>query len=117
MLKTKLVTLSLLALGCVMTMGAAQAAMLADFHKDHGVACQSCHAEGIPKDAARMSDAACIQCHGTIDQVAKKTQAKHLDPDPHYNHLVGLGCLECHKGHEKSVNLCNGCHNIDFKVP
>ena len=57
----------------------------------------------------------CVSCHQSLDAVAKRTQK--VDPNPHYNHLVGLDCVECHKGHRQSVNMCAGCHNIHYNVP
>ena len=38
-------------------------------------------------------------------------------PDPHVNHSLGLNCVECHKGHEQSVNMCSRCHLFEYKVP
>ena len=59
--------------------------------------------------------AQCNTCHQSLDAVAKQTSK--LDPNPHYNHLVGLDCAECHRGHQQSVNMCAQCHNIEYKVP
>ena len=59
--------------------------------------------------------AQCNICHQSLDAVAKQTSK--LDPNPHYNHLVGLDCAECHRGHQQSVNMCAQCHNIEYKVP
>ena len=68
-----------------------------------------------PKAGAKVSTAQCNTCHQSLDAVAKQTSK--LDPNPHYNHLVGLDCAECHRGHQQSVNMCAQCHNIEYKVP
>lgn len=102
----------------VFAIGSASASeFLADRHAARGVKCAACHTTSAPKAGAAVDMAKCTACHGSLDQVAKKTKAKGLDPDPHYNHLVGLDCNECHKGHKASVNMCGTCHNLKFKVP
>ena len=68
-----------------------------------------------PKAGAKVNEAQCLKCHGSLDKVAERT--KNVKPNPHYNHLVGLNCLECHRGHQKGVNMCADCHNIKFNVP
>ena len=88
---------------------------LADRHVERGVACEACHGVKTPQAGATVETAQCNSCHKSLDEVAKRT-AK-LDPNPHYNHLVGLNCTECHRGHQKSVNMCASCHNIKFDVP
>lgn len=88
---------------------------LADRHMARGVVCVSCHGTQSPQPGAKVKTENCNACHQSLDAVAKRT-AK-VDPNPHYNHLVGLDCVECHKGHRQSVNMCAGCHNIHYKVP
>ena len=90
---------------------------LAGRHTERGVACASCHGIDAPAAGAAVKQEACLACHVSLDQVAERTKARKLDPDPHYNHLVGLDCLECHRGHRPSVNMCASCHNLDFRVP
>lgn len=82
-----------------------------------GVECSACHAVAAPKAGDAVDSRKCVACHGGLDRVAERTKAKGLDPDPHYNHLVGLECTECHQGHKAGVNLCANCHNLKFKVP
>ena len=88
---------------------------LADRHVERGATCESCHGAKTPKPGATVSTKQCSSCHGSLDEVAKRTAG--LDPNPHYNHLVGLNCTECHRGHQQSVNMCASCHNLKFKVP
>ncbi|MDO5532952.1 cytochrome c3 family protein [Sutterella sp.] len=108
-----LLAFSLAALSPAATAGG----MLADRHGERGIACASCHGNNPPAPGAKVDQKACLACHGSLDKVAERTKAKKLDPDPHYNHLVGLDCLECHRGHQQSVNMCGSCHNLEFKVP
>lgn len=91
--------------------------MLAERHKAMDISCLDCHGVTTPKPASVFNNQGCINCHGSIDEVAEVTKVKNLYPDPHYNHLVELGCTECHQGHQPSVNMCNDCHNIDFNTP
>lgn len=112
---------ALLAAGALMlSLPAAHAAdasgkLLADRHAARGVACASCHGTEAPRPGAKVTTAQCNACHTSLDAVAKRTEK--LDPNPHYNHLVGLDCWECHRGHTKSVNMCGSCHSIRFDVP
>lgn len=95
--------------------GAAQ--FLADRHVERGVKCEQCHGTAAPAKGAKVSTEQCGACHGSLDKVAERTKAKGLQPDPHYNHLVGLQCGECHRGHAQSVYMCENCHNLKAKVP
>lgn len=90
---------------------------LADRHVGRGVACASCHRDKSPAPGAKVPMTACTTCHGSLDQVAERTKKKGVTPDSHYNHLVGLNCLECHQGHKPSQNACSTCHEIQYKVP
>lgn len=98
-----------------MTATATAGGNLADRHAQRGTDCVACHNTKAPKAGAVVKQETCLKCHGSLDQVAQRT--KKLDPNPHYNHLVGLDCLECHRGHQKSVNMCGECHNLKFNVP
>ena len=108
-------TAGALVLLSINTASAADGQFLADRHVARGVACASCHGKETPKAGAKVSTAQCNTCHQSLDVVAKQTSK--LDPNPHYNHLVGLDCAECHRGHQQSVNMCAQCHNIEYKVP
>lgn len=108
-------TAGALVLLSINTASAADGQFLADRHVARGVACASCHGKETPKAGAKVSTAQCNTCHQSLDAVAKQTSK--LDPNPHYNHLVGLDCAECHRGHQQSVNMCTQYHNIEYKVP
>ena len=85
----------------------------ADRHVARGTACETCH---VANDtSAPVRKGACLACHGSYEKLAERT--KKVDPNPHYNHLIDVGCLECHQGHKQSVNMCSSCHNIHYKVP
>ena len=88
----KSLVLAMVLAGFAATSFAAEPAFLADRHVARGVACETCHGVKTPAPGAKV-------------------------PNPHYNHLIGTDCQECHKGHAQSVNLCGSCHNLDWKVP
>ena len=85
---------ALLAAAMTLSMSSAFAAdkMLADRHVERGVACASCHGDKTPAPGAQVATAQCNACHTSLDAVAERT--KKLDPNPHYNHLVGLDCTD-----------------------
>lgn len=113
-MKTSFTVMGIVVLGSL-CMGSAMAnSFLADRHGQRNVDCVACHQEA-PKAGAKVANGQCLQCHKSADEVAKRT-AK-MDPNPHYNHLVGLRCQECHRGHQKSVNMCASCHNLQWQVP
>ncbi len=97
------------------TVGAAD--FLADRHAARGIACTACHGDQAPAPGAKVAMAQCLACHESIDKVAERSKARNVDPNPHYNHLVGLNCLECHRGHQEGAYLCSGCHNLKTRVP
>lgn len=86
---------------------------LADRHAAMGLKCASCHEETPPSKAVPTEK--CLSCHGGYDKLKELTKDK--TPNPHYTHLLDQPCGECHKGHAQSVNMCNSCHQFDFKVP
>ena len=88
---------------------------LADRHVQRGVKCEQCHGTAAPAKGAKVTTEQCSACHGSLDKVAEQT--KDVKPNPHYNHLVGLQCNECHRGHAEGVYMCENCHNFKAKVP
>lgn len=109
-------TLSLGAALCALALSgtaAANANFLADRHAQRGVECAACHVEKNPTKAPESSQ--CLSCHG--DYAKLKERTKDVTPNPHYTHLLDQPCAECHRAHQSSVNMCNGCHQFDYKVP
>lgn len=116
MLNTKQLLSALLAAGVLALSGTAQAAdFLADRHVARGVECKTCHLTATPQPGAKVKSQTCNGCHVSLDKVAERT--KDMTPNPHYNHLIGTDCQECHKGHQQSQNLCANCHALEWKVP
>ncbi len=89
------------------------AAGTADLHKAMNVKCIACHVTGDKSVPVRK--AACLKCHGSYADLAKRTEKLH--PNPHYNHFGDRDCSTCHKGHQASVLTCDQCHKFDLKTP
>jgi RecJ-like exonuclease len=84
-------------------------------HQAKGVGCADCHGKGKP---AAVPAEKCLSCHGTYDELVKKTA--HLRPvNPHASPHWGadIECRVCHRQHEPTVNWCAHCHTTDEKVP
>ena len=83
------------------------------------VDCAACHAVKTPAEGAEVDTQKCLACHVSLNAVSEKIHARDnaQSPDPHVNHSLGLNCVECHKGHEQSVNMCSRCHLFEYKVP
>jgi fumarate reductase flavoprotein subunit len=86
---------------------------LADKHKNLGVECSGCHRESPPKQMPGSD--VCMGCHGDAAKISEKTSK--LDTNPHDTHMGEMDCHQCHKGHQRSVSVCNQCHTFDMKVP
>ncbi len=102
--------------------GMVSAAGLAEHHmKQAGVNCQSCHSTPSKpikvKDNEALENEACINCHGSLQELAE--QAK--EPlSPHNSHLIDLSCTSCHAGHKEPVMVCQTCHDSfksSFRMP
>lgn len=77
--------------------------------------CNSCH-QGSPK--ANTTDAACVDCHGTvetieIDESILAVPEAHPHKSLHYNQ--GASCLACHSEHQKKAPICADCHRTWFQ--
>ncbi|WP_443743329.1 cytochrome c3 family protein [Sutterella sp.] len=82
--------------------------------------CAVCHtAENAVAGNAFVvpSDKACMSCHGSYKDLAKKT-ANLGEPNPHASHHYGEGisCTACHKEHQPSKVYCNECHNFKYQI-
>lgn len=89
---------------------------LADRHlSEHGSSCADCHSTDAPSSAPETEK--CLDCHGSYEDLAALTANPEEDINPHASHYGPLPCNNCHKSHEKSVLLCDQCHNFAIKVP
>ncbi len=90
---------------------------LADAHAT-GQGCDSCHADenGPSDDNLTFENKQCIDCHGTLEDVAQEEREGIVSP--HQSHLIGaIACTSCHKGHQPSVAYCDACHSFDYQMP
>ena len=93
---------------------------VAEYNKAaRSVDCAACHEVKAPAEGAEVDTQKCLACHVSLKAVSEKIHARGnaQSPDPHVNHSLGLNCVECHKGHEQSVNMCSRCHLFEYKVP
>lgn len=90
-----------------------KASYLAGAHISDGLAesCDSCHTNSVIDDSELDINAGCIDCHGTLADMAEVTNADHINP--HDSHLGDINCTSCHAGHEPSVTYCSNCHVFD----
>lgn len=88
-------------------------------HAKGGIACTQCHGRTLPKPDDTVENSRCLDCHGPMDQLAKKSEPKDFkDRNPHKSHLGDIACTVCHKGHAESKAYCLGCHqNFKMKIP
>lgn len=115
MMKTNLAALALaLCFGAALSTNAAAGDFTADFHTGHSMQCAACHVNGSPKAGDTVKKQVCQGCH-SYETLARQTA--RVEPNPHYSHLGDVNCTDCHKGHRKSVNMCNDCHQFGLKVP
>jgi len=82
-----------------------------NFHARAGIACTQCHGKELPKADDTVENSRCLNCHGSLDQLAKKTEPKDFkDRNPHKSHLGEIACTVCHKGHAASKVYCLDSH-------
>ncbi len=108
----KSVLLAIIALGLTSLPAWGANHVTVNAHTAKGLACTVCH----PKPDVMPDTATCSGCHPK-DQLAEKTAGvKPHNPhiSPHYG--KDLDCVNCHVGHEASVNFCVQCHNFSFEV-
>ena len=77
-------------------------------HDKMGVACVKCHGDKMP---SKPTQTACLACHGSYAELAKRTAT--LKPNPHDSHMGDLECTVCHKAHKQSKVYCNDCHTFE----
>ncbi len=87
-----------------------------NLHAKAWIACAKCHGKELPMPDATVENNQCLDCHGPMDQLAKKTEPKDFkDRNPHKSHLGEIACTVCHKAHSESKVYCLGCHQ-KFKM-
>jgi hypothetical protein len=112
-------TLAVLLLGATAALSSAAVQpgiFTADLHKAKGVGYRECH--GKTKQPTFVPAARCLECHGPLDALIRKTASvKPQNPhdSPHWG--ARMECNVCHLQHEKTVSWCNYCHAFGFKVP
>jgi Cytochrome c3 len=75
-----------------------------------------CHGGKSPKAVSKLL---CADCHGSPQDMARKTAALKIR-NPHISVHFGtsLPCEECHKEHRASYNYCTACHRTwPNKIP
>jgi hypothetical protein len=79
---------------------------LADRLLAKGLDCRACHTE----PGKKATGEACLKCHGSFEEVAKRT--RDMDPNPHANHSTDYDpdCTRCHHGHKANEVYCVKCH-------
>ncbi len=77
-------------------------------------ACKTCHVNA----KKNTNDAACIECHGTIDTIEINTEElvnSHANPHKSVHYEEAISCIACHAEHEQKAPLCSECHKTWFK--
>ena len=83
-----------------------------------GLTCGSCHKESAPQEGSTVDNDRCLSCHGSYEELAKKTQKAEKSDNPHSSHQGKLECSRCHAGHSKTKSYCLECHsNFNQKMP
>lgn len=88
-------------------------------HGASGVFCTGCHGEGLPEFAADVENSACLNCHGPMEELQKKSEPeKFKDRNPHKSHLGEVACTLCHHMHSAQEVYCIECHKkFEMKIP
>ncbi len=83
------------------------------------VNCAGCHGKGTPQLDSTVENPRCLECHGTMEKLAKNSEPKDFpDRNPHKSHLGDIACTVCHKEHGTSIVYCLDCHrNFNMKIP
>lgn len=86
-------------------------------HAKGGIVCAGCHGKDLPRADETVENPRCLECHGSVEILAKKTEPKDFpDRNPHKSHLGEINCTVCHRAHSPSKNYCLECHkNFDMK--
>ena len=104
---TKAALLLAMVSGFMLAAGAANAATLPKAsHKD--LPCATCHKGGDTTKKPTMDQ--CLACHGSYNDLAKRTEKLNPQFNPHLSHKGQEDCTSCHSMHGESHLICNDCH-------
>ncbi|BCR06014.1 c-type cytochrome [Desulfuromonas versatilis] len=84
------------------------------YHKSlYEEGCNYCH-PGSPKK--QVTDAACVDCHGQINDIEITKHLKMPEANPHksVHYNQGASCLACHAEHTRKAPVCSECHRTWF---
>ena len=86
-------------------------------HAKANVTCAGCHGNMLPKSGDTLDNSRCLDCHGAIGELVRKSEPKTFpDRNPHKSHLGGIDCTVCHRAHSESKAYCLECHhNFEMK--
>jgi len=89
-----------------------------NLHAKAFISCANCHGKELPAPDTTVENGKCLECHGPMDQLVKKTEpAEFKDRNPHKSHLGEIACTVCHKAHSESKVYCLGCHQkFEMKI-
>lgn len=96
----------------------ASSAYIDNLHAKAFISCANCHGKELPVPDATVENKKCLECHGPMDQLAKKTEPTEFkDRNPHKSHLGDVACTVCHKAHSESKVYCLSCHQkFEMKI-
>lgn len=87
-----------------------------NLHAKASISCANCHGKDLPVLDATVENNKCLECHGPMDLLVKKSEPSDFkDRNPHKSHLGDIACTVCHKGHQQSKVYCLECHQ-QFKM-
>lgn len=88
-------------------------------HGRANILCSACHDKELPTRGDTVEDNRCLNCHGPLEALQKKTEPMDFpDRNPHKSHLGDIACTVCHHAHKPSTIYCLGCHgNFRMKIP
>jgi len=91
-------------------------------HAEEKITCAGCHRNALPGFGDTVENSRCLECHGPMDRLAKKTDPKNrvnsenlVNFNPHASHLGEINCTVCHHAHYPSKSYCLECHRT-FKM-
>lgn len=89
----------------------------AKLHLSRGVNCLACHKQ-LPTEGDQVGKDTCLTCHGSYEELARKTRDDKFVGNPHESHQGSLECSRCHKGHTSAKSYCMECHsNFKHSMP